>query len=56
MSENNAMTEIFNSYTEADTSIKELQKAEFDINKLSIVGRHFYTEEYVVGIATSVTA
>jgi hypothetical protein len=49
MAENNAVVGIFNSYTEAETSIKELQKAGFDMKKLSIVGKDYHTEEHVVG-------
>ena len=49
MSENNAVVGIFNSHTEAETSIKELQKAGFDMKKLSIVGKDYHTEEHVIG-------
>ena len=49
MSENNAVVGIFNSHTEAEKSIKELQKAGFDMKKLSIVGRDYHPEEHVVG-------
>ena len=49
MSEHNAVVGIFNSHTEAETSIKELQRAGFDMKKLSIVGKDYHTEEHVVG-------
>lgn len=49
MNEHNAVVGIFNSHTEAETSIKELQKAGFDMKKLSIVGKDYHTEEHVVG-------
>ena len=49
MAENNAVVGIFNTHTEAETSIKELQKAGFDMKKLSIVGKDYHTEEHVVG-------
>jgi hypothetical protein len=49
VAENNAVVGIFNSHTEAETSIKELQKAGFDMKKLSIVGKDYHTEEHVVG-------
>jgi uncharacterized membrane protein len=49
MAENNAVVGIFNSHTEAETSIKELQKAGFDMKKLSIVGKDYHTEEHVIG-------
>lgn len=49
MTEQNAVVGIFNTHTEAETSIKELQHAGFDMNKLSIVGKDYHTEEHVVG-------
>lgn len=49
MTEHNAVVGIFNSHTEAEASIKELQLAGFDMNKLSIVGKDYHTEEHVVG-------
>ncbi|MHB1300728.1 MAG: general stress protein [Burkholderiales bacterium] len=49
MSENNAVVGIYNSHTEAEASIKELQQSGFDMKKLSIVGKDYHTEEHVVG-------
>ena len=49
MSELNAVVGIFKTHTEAETSIKELQRAGFDMKKLSIVGKDYHTEEQVVG-------
>jgi uncharacterized membrane protein len=49
MNELNAVVAIFHSHTEAETSIKELQHAGFDMKKLSIVGKDIHTEEHVVG-------
>jgi hypothetical protein len=49
MLERNAMVGIFNTHVEAETSIKELQHAGFDMKKLSIVGKDFHTEEHIVG-------
>jgi len=49
MSELNAVVGIFKTHTEAETSIKELQRAGFDMKKLSILGRDYHTEEQVVG-------
>jgi uncharacterized membrane protein len=49
MSEHNAVVGIFNSHAEAEKSIKELQRAGFDMKKLSIVGKDYHTEEHVVG-------
>lgn len=49
MEEQNAVVGIFSSHVEAETSIKELQVAGFDMKKLSIVGKDYHTEEHVVG-------
>ena len=45
----NAMVAIYNTHTEAEAGIKELQKAGFDMKKLSIVGTDYHPEEHVVG-------
>ena len=45
----NAVVAIYNSHTEAEDAVKELQKAGFDLKKLSIVGKGYHTEEDVVG-------
>jgi hypothetical protein len=49
MTEHNAVIGIFATHTEAEKSIKELQISGFDMNKLSIVGKDYHTEEHVVG-------
>ena len=49
MSENNAVVAIYNTHTEAERAIKELQKSGFDIKKLSIVGKEYHSEEHVIG-------
>ncbi len=49
MTENNAVVGIYNTHTEAEASIKELQRSGFDMKKLSIVGKDYHTEEHVVG-------
>jgi uncharacterized membrane protein len=49
MDEKNAVVAIFNSHTEAEAAIKELQKSRFDMKQLSIVGKDYHTEEHVVG-------
>ena len=41
MSEQNAVVGVFKSHIEAETSIKELQQAGFDMKKLSIVGKDY---------------
>jgi uncharacterized membrane protein len=49
MTENHAVVGVFNSHTEAEASIKDLQRSGFDMKKLSIVGKDYHTEEHVVG-------
>ncbi len=49
MSETNIAVSIFNNHSEAEDAIKELQKAGFDMKKLSVVGRDYQTDEHVVG-------
>ena len=49
MTKNNAVVAIYQSHTEAETAVKELQKSGFDMKKLSIVGRDYHTDEHVVG-------
>jgi len=45
----NSAVGIFNSHTQAEDAVKELQRDGFDIKKLSIVGRDYHTDEHVVG-------
>jgi hypothetical protein len=49
MSEQNAVVGIYDTHTGAETAIKELQRANFNMKQLSIVGRGYHTEEHVVG-------
>ncbi len=49
MADNNAVVGIYNSHTDAEASIKELQRSGFNMKKLSIVGKDYHTEEHVVG-------
>ena len=49
MNERNAVVGTFPTHTQAETGIKELQVAGFDMKKLSIVGRDYHTEEQVIG-------
>jgi uncharacterized membrane protein len=49
MAENNAVVGIYNSHTDAEASIRELQRSGFNMKKLSIVGKDYHTEEHVVG-------
>jgi uncharacterized membrane protein len=49
MSETNAVVAIYESHSQAEDALKELQRAGFDMKKLSIVGKDYHTEEQVVG-------
>jgi uncharacterized membrane protein len=49
MSEKNAVVAIYESHSQAEEALKELQKSGFDMKKLSIVGKDYHTEENVVG-------
>jgi hypothetical protein len=49
MSKGNVGIAIFNTHSEAENAVKELQKSGFDMKKLSIVGKDYHTEEQVVG-------
>ncbi|GBE04428.1 MAG TPA: DUF1269 domain-containing protein [Nitrospirae bacterium] len=45
----NSAVSIFNTHTEAEDAIRELQKSGFDMKKLSIMGKDYHSEEHVVG-------
>lgn len=49
MSNENAGVAILNTHIEAENAVKELQRAGFDMKKLSIIGKNYHTEENVVG-------
>jgi uncharacterized membrane protein len=49
----NAAVAIYNHHSEAEAAIKELQRAGFDMKKLSVVGKDYHTEEHVVGYYNS---
>lgn len=49
MAENNSMVAIYNTHTEAEEGIKTLQKAGFDMKRLSIIGKDYHSEDRVVG-------
>ena len=49
MSTQNSVVGIYNTHTEAEAAVKELQKSGFDMKKLSVVGKDYHTEENVVG-------
>ena len=47
MNKNNSIVATYPSHTVAEAAIKELQQADFDMKKLSIVGRDYHTDEHV---------
>lgn len=49
MADTNTTVAVFTNHDQADAAIKSLQKAGFDMKKLSIVGKDFHTEEHAVG-------
>ena len=48
-----AIVALYDSHQEAEQAIRELEKSGFDMQKLSIVGKDYYTEEDVVGYYTT---
>ena len=44
-----AVVAVYDSHDAAEEAVKELQKAGFDMTKLSILGRDYHGEEHVVG-------
>jgi hypothetical protein len=45
----NVVVAVYKDHASAEAAVRELQKAGFDMKKLSIVGRDYHTEEQVVG-------
>ena len=53
MANEDACVATFPSHVEAETAIKALQQAGFEMKKLSIVGKDYHSEEHVVGYYNS---
>ena len=51
--DNSAVVALYNTHTEAEEAVRELQKSGFDMQNLSIVGKDYQTEEEVVGYYTT---
>lgn len=49
MNSKNSCVAICKTHQEAEQAIKELQKASFDMKKLSIIGKGYHTEEHAIG-------
>ncbi len=53
MKKDNSVVAIYPTHLAAETAIKELQRAGFDMKKLSIVARDYHTDQHVVGYYNS---
>jgi len=40
---------VFNSHSDAESAVKELQRAGYNMKKLSVVGKDYHSEENVIG-------
>src|SRR5271154_5273824 len=49
MSVQNSVVAVYPTHTEADQAVKELQSGGVDMQKLSIVGNGYHTDEHAVG-------
>ncbi len=49
ISDPKAVIAVYNTHSEAEAGVKELQKSGFDMKKLSVVGNEYHTDEQVVG-------
>ena len=45
MSATNAAVAIYDTHSQAEEAVKELQRSGLDMKKLSIVGKDYHTEE-----------
>lgn len=49
MSDKNSIVIIYSTHAEAELAVKDLQRAGFDMRRLSIIGKEYHTDENVVG-------
>ncbi len=49
MSQVNSVVAIYETHSQAEEAVKELQRSGFDMKKMSIAGRDYHTDEQVVG-------
>lgn len=49
MSEMNSVVAVYETHSEAEEAVKELQRSGFDMKMMSIVGKDYHTDEQVVG-------
>jgi len=53
IAQEHSIVAIYESHIGAEAALKELQKAGFDMKRLSIIGKDFHTEEHALGFYTS---
>jgi uncharacterized membrane protein len=53
MSDTNSVVAVYTSHDQAEKAVRELQKDGFDMQKLSIIGKDYRTEEHVIGYYTT---
>ena len=49
MSKTDFAVAVYDNHGQAETAVKDLAKAGFDMKTISILGRDYHTEEHVVG-------
>lgn len=49
MTDTNAVVAVYDNHAAAQNAVEQLQKSGFDMEKLSIVGKDYLTEENVTG-------
>jgi hypothetical protein len=49
MTSENAIVAIYDTHSQAEEAIQDLQRSGFDMKKLSIVGKGYHTEEHAIG-------
>lgn len=49
MSKTDIAVAVYDSHAKAETAVKALQRAGFDMKRISIIGRDYHTEQHVVG-------
>ena len=53
MNTETSIIEVFDTHQQAEQAVKELQASDFDMKKLSIIGKSFHSEEQPVGFYTT---
>jgi hypothetical protein len=53
MAAENAIIAVYDTHTQAEDTIKELERSGFDMKKLSILGKGYHSEEHPVGFYTT---